>query len=967
MKNIIFRYAIAAVILIIFILNVSWNQNFLHGSESSKSLKLTAEERLWLDKNHKHLHLFFNTEFPPIEFVSPGGDFTGMGADVMKAVEEKLGVSFPRKASTDWNKHLAALEKGECAIAPTIVRNSDRERYAFFSTPYAKVPVVIIATRAAGRTLDLDSLKGYRVAVVSGFATEKYIRERSQGRFSVVTVKNVEAGLRAVAFGQADALVENLAVAAYYIEKEGIPNLRVSGTTDYYFAWSIGVSRKYPLLFSSIQKALSSISEDELKTIRKRWISLEVQKGLSPELVYRLKLAGFFVFLLLISLAGISWLLKRRLDEKVASLKSAQAELLEQAERLRLATEATKAVVWDYYPVSGEFLFSDELYSMPKDGGRKDDWQKSIFHEDRDSLLKSINRFVETGGEGELQLEFRMKQPDDTWCWVIGKGRTISRDEKGAPTRIIGLNLNIQNIKEVQEQLIVSESRFRSLFMLAPIPLVELQQDGTILMVNHKFTELLGYTVEDVPTVAHWFALAYPDPEYREEVTAAWASDLENAVEKSQEAPPAEYRITGKDGSIRTMLPGLSVVAERSLVSFFDITDMKQAELEREKLQVQLLHSQKMEAIGVLAGGVAHDFNNMLGGIMGYTQLTMSKMASDDPLVKNLEKIMTASVRSSDLVRQLLAFARKQTAEPVIIDINKSVEAVLKILERIIGENITLAWQPGEAPGMIKIDPSQLDQILTNLCVNARDAIDDIGKISIDTGITVFDEAFCHTHKGFLPGEHVVLSVSDNGSGMDAATMEHVFEPFFTTKGVGKGTGLGLATVYGIVKQNEGFVDLYSGPGEGTTFKIYFPSHGNESVTITPMFHEAVPASSGETLLIVEDDPLILDTSKLMLEDLGYSVLSASAPGEALALAEGNSSDIQLVLTDVVMPEMNGKELAEKLKAIIPGVKIIFMSGYAADVIKSRGFFDSSDRYLQKPFTVKDLAVVIHESLYKGS
>jgi signal transduction histidine kinase len=308
----------------------------LPGHRASRTV-LTPEERAWLDANSDSLFLYFNTDFPPIEFMSPGGEFIGLGADVMAAIEERLGVTFPRRPCADWNRHLEALASGECAIAPTIVSTPEREEFAFFSRPYARVPVVIISTRSKQSPESLDDLAGLDVAVVSGYATEQYVRSLNQGRYEVIPLWNVPEGLRAVSFGEVDAFVENLAVAAYYTDREGLSNLRVSGTTDFYFEWSIGVSREYPLLYSALRKALADIPQSELEAMQKGWISMEAQQSLSPEARKTIGLVALFVGALLVGLTVITLFLRRRLFEKVKSLEKAQLELLEQSQRLQHA------------------------------------------------------------------------------------------------------------------------------------------------------------------------------------------------------------------------------------------------------------------------------------------------------------------------------------------------------------------------------------------------------------------------------------------------------------------------------------------------------------------------------------------------------------------------------------------------------------------------------------------------------
>jgi len=394
-----------------------------------------------------------------------------------------------------------------------------------------------------------------------------------------------------------------------------------------------------------------------------------------------------------------------------------------------------------------------------------------------------------------------------------------------------------------------------------------------------------------------------------------------------------------------------------------DVTERKRAEEEKGKLEDQLQQAQKMESVGRLAGGVAHDFNNMLGVIIGHAELALMRVESDQQIHASLTEILKAGKRSANLTRQLLAFARRQTVVPEVLDLNETVESMLKMLQRLIGEDIQLSWQPKPDLWVVKVDPSQIDQILANLCVNARDAIAGVGKLSIETGNHVFDEEYCAGHLGFAPGEYVRLAVSDDGRGMDQETQSHIFEPFFTTKAAGEGTGLGLATVYGIVKQNKGFINVYSEPGKGTTFTIYLPRHAGK-VEQAQAEAAAVPTLSGhETILLVEDESAILQMTQKMLEMQGYTVLAASTPGEALHLVSEHAGEIHLLVTDVIMPEMNGRDLAKKLQSLCPSLKYIFMSGYTADVIAHHGVLDEGVAFIQKPFSRQELAAKVRKVL----
>jgi PAS domain S-box-containing protein len=468
--------------------------------------------------------------------------------------------------------------------------------------------------------------------------------------------------------------------------------------------------------------------------------------------------------------------------------------------------------------------------------------------------------------------------------------------------------------------------------------------------------------------IANWLIGQVRDETQVETEMRAYAEEIgadEKAfMEAFQEVPSMSRGQFGKVAQALFTLAGqLSSMAYQNIQQARFITELKRAEEEKGSLEAQLIHAQKMESVGRLAGGVAHDFNNMLGVIMGHAELALSRVELGGALYQDLREILGAANRSADLTRQLLAFARKQTVSPKVLDLNVTIEGMLKMLRRLIGEDIDLVWMPGLDLWMVKIDPSQIDQMLANLAINARDAIAGVGKVTIETSNVVLDESTGSGRPGFAPGEYVLLSVSDTGAGMGKDVLDHIFEPFFTTKQVGQGTGLGLATVYGIVKQNEGSVDVYSEPSLGTTFKIYLPRYAEVA------FHTPTEALTGkipegtETVLIVEDEEAILTIAKTILDRLGYTVLIANSPVQALRLAGEYAGDIHLLITDVVMPEMNGRELANRLTAAKPGLKCLFMSGYTANIIAHHSVLDEGVHFIPKPFSVKALAEKAREAL----
>ena len=479
-------------------------------------------------------------------------------------------------------------------------------------------------------------------------------------------------------------------------------------------------------------------------------------------------------------------------------------------------------------------------------------------------------------------------------------------------------------------------------------------KDHTVLKYNRAGYELLGITEEEVRNKKCY-----------------------HLIGKSKPCEPCATRIAVKSKKIETIekyFPALGrhflctsnpILDENGEISYIieqltDITELR-------KKEEIFRQSQKMESVGRLAGGVAHDYNNMLSVILGYTEMLLESIDTDDTSYESLIQIQNAAKRSADITRQLLAFARRQTISPKILDINEVVEGMLKMLNRLIGEDIDLAWMPGKSLWPVRLDPSQIDQILANLCVNSRDAISGVGKITIETANISFDPEYCAGHPGAGEGDYILLAVSDNGEGMDPETIQNIFEPFFTTKSEGIGTGLGLATVYGIVKQNDGFINVYSEPEKGSTFKIYLPRDRSETDKKKIEVSSQIPKSRGETVLIVEDEVSILNMGKQMLQRLGYNVLSANKPKDAIELAESHHGKIDLLITDVVMPEMSGRELSEEFSTRYSSVKTLYMSGYTANVIAHHGVLDEGVKFIQKPFSRKDLAVKVRDVLDNGT
>lgn len=531
------------------------------------------------------------------------------------------------------------------------------------------------------------------------------------------------------------------------------------------------------------------------------------------------------------------------------------------------------------------------------------------------------------------------------------------------------LQQTAENLAKSRIELQNALDRYTDHYDFAPVGYITLTLDGNVLDANLTAAKLLdvergvlkglrfaGFIAhEDMPGFNAFMELVCKSNTPRN-----YQVRLRNTGQYSEQSTQGHSAANLKTVRIDA---ALSNNGEMCRLALSDISHQQEIELENASLQENLAQVQRMDSVGRLAGGIAHDYNNMLAAILGNAELALSKSDLDHPMRKELEAIIKVGQRSAELTRQLLGFARKQYVLPKIFLLDSAIESSLGMLRRLIGENIVVDWQPSNEMDYVRMDSVQIDQILINLFVNARDAIIGSGRITVRTENVHLTPSDCNQGNCCnKPGDYVRLTVTDTGAGIDKQTLPHIYEPFFTTKAFGQGTGLGLSTIYGIVKQNFGFLECTSEPGKGTSFVIYLPLYSSavQGEEYLPPVKDV--ASSKESILIVEDEPDILAVVKDILESSGYSVHAALTPSEAIRKASEHPR-IRLLLTDVVMPEMNGSELAQKLKSTIPNLKIIFMSGYTADVIGERVVLDDDVNFIQKPFSVAILIKTVEKAL----
>jgi len=650
----------------------------------------------------------------------------------------------------------------------------------------------------------------------------------------------------------------------------------------------------------------------------------------------------------------------------ITDRKQTEHALRESEGNLSRILESVEAAVMSYSIKNDRFIYlspsTEKIYGKTVEECIRNKFTvvDSVHPADIDILHDITTRMA---AEGSAEGECRIIRPDNSIVWVHARVKLI-RDENGEPERIDRIITDITERKNLELQLRKNQEQTASILNeIDDIVMSSTLEEQTYHYLSPSFVKLFGSSMEKhIHNIHLWVESVHPD-----DIEGVYTHIMELSEKGFSEH---EFRIIKPDGAIAWVRVRSKIInddngsPERLQRILTDITKHKQAEQEREKLHRRLLQAQKMESIARLAGGVAHDFNNMLSLIIGHSDMALSRLTPGQSLHKIFSQIRRAAERSASLTRQLLAFAGRQAIAPRVLDLNESVHDMLVTLEQILGRNVKLQWQPGADHTAVRMDPAQVDQILVELCQNAREAIDGCGTITIATDRATVSELESAQHPGLKPGDYITLTVCDDGRGMDAEKLATIFEPFTDAIMPGKGAGLGLATVYGIIRQNNGSISITSNPGTGTCITLYLP-HCTASLHTPDGQEELTPAEvhKRSTILLVEDETDNLELYRTMLEGLACTVLAAASPQECLRLAHTYEGDIDLLITDVVMPETNGRELAREVLKIRPGTTCLFMSGYSADVIAQHGILDPGINFIEKPFSLQDFTAKVTDLL----
>jgi two-component system cell cycle sensor histidine kinase/response regulator CckA len=628
--------------------------------------------------------------------------------------------------------------------------------------------------------------------------------------------------------------------------------------------------------------------------------------------------------------------------------------LAEREELFRLISENAADMI-AVVDMDGQRIFNSDAYQKilgySSEELKNSSSMDQIHPEDRERVKAAAAEARRTGiGEN---LEYRIRHKNGTWL-VLESTSSVIGNSAGVPEKLVIVNRDITARKQASEALRLSEVSFRSVIENAPYGIYRAQASGKLLLANPALQKMLGYESQAELLQLNLTTDVYLDPVEHKRVNEIFTNQ--------KEFTDVQVDWKRKDGTpIKARCSGWLVKPVGGGAAYFEV--FAEDVTEKWLLERQLRMAQKMEAVGRLSGGIAHDFNNLLGVIIGYSQVLKRTLPPGTAFLEHAEEIEKAGQRAASLTRQLLAFSRQQVLAPAVLNLNSLLSEMEKMLPRLIGEDIEIVMALDPAIGSVKADQGQLEQVIMNLAVNARDAMPDGGKVVITTTNVSLDEAWTRLHPGSKVGDYVMLAVADTGTGIDSETLAHIFEPFFTTKERGKGTGLGLATVYGVVKQSGGYVWVESAPGKGASFQIYLPRI-EEAVSVAEPVAPIVEAFRGaETILLVEDADALRKLTHMLLEQHGYRVLVAANGAAALQLVEEKPERINLLLTDVIMPGLNGRALAERLQLRQAGLKVLYMSGYTDDAIVDHGVLGAGTHLLHKPFSEENLIHKVREVL----
>jgi len=863
-------------------------------------------------------------DYPPFATGMTDADAGGFTVELWKAVAAEAGLSYTIRVNP-FREVLQNFKDGETDVLINLGHLEERDQFADFTVPHVIVHGAVFVREGETSIRSEDDLVGKSIIVLNADMAHVYALTKGWKQ-QLVLVDTAAEGFRLLASGKHDAILIGKLPGMQTVLNMGLTDIKV-------LKFNAGFAQKFGFAVHEGQSELLAKINEGLAIVKangtydllyQKWFGLYkvIEVGLQDLLKYIIPIVLFFLGV------GGYFFYRRQVERQVAA-----EALRESEERFNLAITGTGAGLWDWDMVNDTVYFSLQWKAML---GYEDHeienafsgWKKLWHPDDVTRIEEALKDYLDEKTT-RYEIEHRLRHKDGDWRWILTRGDII-KDHDGKPYRWVGTNLDITARKQVEED-IEKLARFTE---EDPRAVVRVTKDGVLRYANpssRTLLQLLGVRI----------GLALPD---------AWLELIRKAT-----AGGTHETVNLVCGE-RTFSVTAGYVPGRDYINLYanDITD-------RLRLQEEFRQSQKLEAVGHLAGGVAHDFNNLLTGIISCTEFVIENLKPDSPVHKDLDDVLGLGYRAANLTRQLLAFSRSQPLEPIVLRPNDLIENYAEMMGRLIGEDIAVELDLDPDLGNVLADPGQLEQVILNLAVNARDAMPGGGALHIQTENVVLDDEFIQRNQIAAPGPYILISIRDTGCGMEPATLSKMFDPFFTTKKQTKGTGLGMPTVYGIVAQHNGGIRAESTPGKGTEFFIYLPRVNEEPTQAEP---QAGTIGGGtETILVAEDDTIVRKITERYLGQLGYTVLSAPGGPEAVETAKGHKGKIDLLLTDVVMPEMGGRELFDKISAEREELKVLYMSGYTDNAIVHHGVLDKGLVFLNKPFQKNALAVKVRRAL----
>jgi PAS domain S-box-containing protein len=970
--------------------------SLLFHASSARGGSVLEDDQRWL-AGRPAIRVGLESGYAPYSFVGPDGRPSGIAVDHLRLLEQRTGLGFEVTATADLSSLLEMARRGEIDLLPSLMRTPERDLYLDFTRPYFASPAVLVVAKGREGPERIEAMGSYRIAVGSGYAVEGFLRERHPG-LQLVPAPNDAEALRLLLSGAVHGAVIDLASLSWILTTTGIQGLRVLGDVGFTYELSFAARSGMPQLQRVLDAALRDIPPADSQRIRDEWVRVEIgPRGVDPRTWAWLAFSVVGAVLLALTVFGVNWAMRRVVERRTQELERTRRTLL-------MLTRSIEAIL---RASTEEELFAGVCRVIVETGGYRMCWAGVAGNDERKTVRPVAHAGIDDGylevidvvwadvpagrgptgtaiREGRVVVGYYFADEDALTPWKSEALRRGYASATALPISFGGetvgaLSMYSGTVAPVGEEelrflrqladdvafgvqalrqrtarvradagreaallaLSSEQDRFRALIEGSSDLTIVIDRDGIIRFANPTSFEVIGRSpveLEDSPVLDH----VHPDDHRSAQMAMAEALASPGATSR------VEVRVRRADGTYALVESGLRNLLDTPgvagvVVNNRDIT-------ERNRYRDQFQQAQKLESVGRLAGGVAHDFNNLLTIILSCAEELQRELEAASPRAKDsLEDIVAAARKAGDLTRQLLAFARKQMIAPEIVDLNGALRQSKKLLGRVIGEDVRVVEQYQADLWPVRCDPGLLSQVVMNLAINARDAMPRGGTLTLSTGNLDLRPGVLPPVPDMGPGPWVRLTVADTGVGMTADVLAHVFEPFFTTKAPGVGTGLGLATVYGIVRQSGAYLTVRSTPGVGSTFDVFFPRAPEDTAaTDAP---EVIPPPGTETVLVVEDDPKVREVTVRALRSGGYRVLAAEGAEPAYEIVHRHRGVIHLVVTDVVMPGTGGREMARRIVELRPGVRVLYVSGYTHDAISQQGVLDEGIEFLPKPFT----------------